>query len=65
VSILTREEFKHKNIDIVAKLRRADRLDSLTQNLGIVLNEDGSVFDKKIKKQFRNIMDWSKEVINV
>jgi hypothetical protein len=62
---LTREELKHKKIDIIAKIRRAEQLESVTNNLGIILNDDGSVFDKKIKKQYNNIIDWSKEVVNV
>jgi hypothetical protein len=65
VLILTREELKHKKIDIIAKIRRTEQLESVTKNLGIILNDDGSVFDKKIKKQYNNIIDWSKEVVNV
>lgn len=65
VLILTREELKHKKIDIIAKIRRAEQLESVTNNLGIILNDDGSVFDKKIKKQYNNIIDWSREVVNV
>lgn len=62
---MTREELKHKKIDIIAKIRRTEQLESVTKNLGIILNDDGSVFDKKIKKQYNNIIDWSKEVVNV
>jgi len=65
VLILTREELKHKKIDIIAKIRRAEQIEAVTNNLGIILNDDGSVFDKKIKKQYNNIIDWSKEVVNV
>lgn len=48
-------------VDIVSKIRRAKRPESLAHTIGIILNDDGSVFDRLTKTQSTSVVEWSRK----
>lgn len=48
-------------VDIVSKIRRAKHPESLADMIGIVLNDDGSVFDRLTNTQSTSIVEWSRK----
>lgn len=48
-------------VDIVSKIRRAERPESLAHMIGIILNDDGSVFDRLTKTQSTSVVEWSRK----
>ena len=59
VSKLANNEKRYYNS--LSKIRRLSPQDIVRQ-IGIIINDDGSVFDPKIKKKFNTVVEWSREM---